>query len=97
MLRPAPFPLTHRASQRIASHGITTPAQHQQKPPGPQQIARRKQGLPVGPTSLTPPPSPVDRVDTSAQVQVVRARRSAGAAPKTGPTTSPVSVRLRSR
>ena len=56
MLRPAPFPLTHRASQCIASHGITTPAQHQQKPPGPQQIARRKQGLPVGPTSLTPPP-----------------------------------------
>lgn len=96
MLRPAPFPLTHRASQRIASYSIATPAQHQQTPRATADCAQ-KAGSPSGPHQSHASPPPVDRFDTTAQVQVVRTRRSAGAAPKTGPTTSPVGVRLRSR
>ena len=97
ILRPSSFPLTtcwcvrHRiASHRIASHRI---ASHRiarlrdTSTPRPQQIARRKAGSGTGPATLAPA---VDRIVTSAQVQVVRARPSAGDGPETGPTTSPV-------
>lgn len=59
MLRPASFPphASRIAAHRIAQHRTALQRlRNTSKPPGPQQIAHRKQGLPVGPTSLTPPP-----------------------------------------